>query len=551
MPPGIYESDLEKREANYTPLTPLNFLRRAALAYPQHAAIIHGDLRYDYRTFHERCVRLASGLDGLGVGPGDTVAMLAPNIPAALEALFAVPMLGAVLNMINIRLDAATVAYILEHSETKVFIADREFGSTAKDALGRLQEKPHLIEIDDALAEERTPIGGEDYEAFLDSGDPDFDWPGITDEWQAISLNYTSGTTGDPKGVVFHHRGAYITTLSNALVHRFTPQPVYLWTLPLFHCNGWTNGWVVTALAGTHICLRRMDPAEVFRLIDTHEVSHMSGAPIVLNALLNAPPDVRRKTAHVIEFTTGGAAPPAAVLEKSAEIGFNITHAYGLTESYGPASSCAWHGEWNDLSLGERARKMERQGIANLSIDDMAVLDPETLAPVPADGETMGEIMLRGNTIMKGYLKDAPATAACFEGDWFHTGDLATVEPDGYVLIKDRSKDIIISGGENISSLEIESVLYHHPAVLEAAVVARADERWGESPCAFITLKPDKDATNAEEIIAFCRKNMAHFKAPKTVIFGPLPKTATGKIQKFMLREKVRALGPREEPEAS
>ena len=538
----IFETDLDKGAANYTPLTPLSFLARAVRAYPDQPAIIHGDQRISYAAFGARARQLASQLSALGVAKGDTVAMLAPNIPAALDALFAVPMLGAVLNMINIRLDAEAVRFMIEHGEAKLFITDTEYSATAGAALAGLDQAVGVIDIDDPLGPGGERVGTHDYDALLAAGNPDFEGPGIDDEWDAITLNYTSGTTGDPKGVVFHHRGAYVSALSNALHYGVTRNCVYLWTLPLFHCNGWTNGWVVTAMAGTHVCLRRVDATEIFRLIDAHGVTHMSGAPIVLNTLINAPAGVRRTSSHRVEFTTGGAPPPAAVIEKCDELGFAIAHAYGLTETYGPATTCAWHLEWDPLSAAERAQLMARQGVPNLSVDDVIVADPETLASVPADGETTGEIMMRGHSVMKGYLKNPPTTAASFAGGWYRSGDIAVLHPDGYIEIKDRSKDIIISGGENISSIEVEEVLYRHPAVYEAAVVARPDEQWGETPCAFVTLKDDAAGVSDEELIAFCREHLAHFKAPKTVIFGPLPKTATGKIQKFVLREWAGAL---------
>jgi len=519
----------------------LTLLVNAVRAYPERDAIIHGSLRRSYRQFYERSVRLASALARLGIGRGDTVALLALNGPAVLEANYGVPMLGAVLNAINTRLDAEGIAFILDHGEAKLFIADRELGGLAKAALEIYGRDLPVIEIDDPLAESGEPIGGEDYEASLASGDPQFAWPGIGDEWQPIALNYTSGTTGDPKGVVYHHRGAYIAALSNALATRSTWNMVYLWTLPMFHCNGWTNVWVVTALAGTHVFLRRVDPARVFRLIDEHRVTHLSGAPIVLNMLVNAAPGVGRRTTHAIEFATGGAAPPAAVIERAAALNLRITHLYGLTESYGPATLCAWHEAWNELSPEQKAKKMARQGVPTPAAE-MEVLDPNTMAPVPWDGATLGEIMIRGHGVMSGYFRNPSTTEAAFAGDWFHSGDLAVVHGDGYIEIKDRAKDIIISGGENISSLEIESVLYHHPAVLEAAVVARPDATWGEAPCAFVALKAGHETVAAEEIIAYCRAHMAHFKCPKTVVFGELPKTSTGKIQKFVLRERAQAL---------
>ena len=538
----IFERDLDPGPANRGPLTPLTFLKRAVRAYPEHCAIIHGDQRISYAGFDARCRRLASQLAALGVGRGDTVAMLAPNIPAALDALYAVPMLGAVLNMINTRLDAETVRFMLDHGEAKVFLTDTEYAATSGPATTGLAREIAVVDIDDPLGAGGERLGQLDYDALLAAGDPGFEGEGIEDEWDAISLNYTSGTTGDPKGVVFHHRGAYISALSNALHVGMTRNCVYLWTLPLFHCNGWTMGWVVTAMAGTHVCLRKVDAGDIFRLIDDHSVTHMAGAPVVLNTLVNAPAELRRRTSHAVEFTTGGAAPPAAVIEKCDSLGFTIAHAYGLTETYGPATTCAWHNEWDMLDAGERARVMARQGVPNLSVDDVIVADPETLEPVPADGETTGEIMMRGHSIMKGYLKNPATTKASFAGGWYRSGDIAVLHPDGYIEIKDRSKDIIISGGENISSLEVEDVLYRHAAVLEAAVVAKEDEKWGEIPVAFVTLKDGVATPGADELIEWCRERMAHYKAPRRVEFGALPKTATGKIQKFVLREQAAAL---------
>jgi len=543
---GLFDRDLSRRPANYVPLSPLSFLERAAAVYPHHPAVIHERV-YGYAEFHERCCRLASALRARGVGPGDTVAVMAPNVPALLEAHYGVPMLGAVLNALNIRLDAASLAFILDHGEAKVLITDREFASVIEPALAQMRgPRPLVIDIDDPLTEAqlgaRGPLLGElEYEALLAEGDPAFRRAQPEDEWQAICLNYTSGTTGDPKGVVYHHRGAYLNALGNTITFGLSRQSVYLWTLPMFHCNGWSYTWAVTAANGTHVCLRRVDPKLIFEMIERYAVTHLCGAPIVLNMVAHAPAEVRRPLPGPVRVMTGGAAPPSAVIENMERLGFSILHAYGLTESYGPATHCAWQTEWDGLDATGKAEKMARQGVANVTLAEASVRDAESLAEVPRDGTTLGEIMLRGNTIMKGYLKNGPATDKAFSGGWFRSGDIGVTHPDGYIEIKDRSKDIIISGGENISSLEVEEVLYRHPKVLEAAVVARPDEKWGETPCAFVTLKSGESAT-PDEIIAFCRARMAHFKAPKTVVFGTLPKTSTGKIQKFTLRDDARRL---------
>ena len=545
MPSGIYDRDLDKNAANYTPLTPLSFLERAAAVYPEKAAVVHGERSYSYREFRERCHRLGSALAKAGVGIGDTVAVLSPNIPATLEAHYGVPMAGAVLNAQNTRLDAATVAFCLNHAEAKVFIVEREWAPIALEAVAKLDRKPMLVEVNDAEAQYATNaprLGGIDYEEFIRGGDPDYAGPPVADEWQAISLNYTSGTTGDPKGVVYHHRGAYLNAIGDILSCDVNRQSVYLWTLPMFHCNGWCFTWGVTAACGTHVCLRKVDPALIYPLIKRHGVTHMCGAPIVMNLLANAPASVKIKFDHKVDITTGGAAPPSAIIEAMENSGFRVTHMYGLTETYGPATVCAWQSEWDGMALSDRSRKMARQGVPQPTMEEMMVADPETMAPVPPDGQVIGELMLRGNTVVKGYLKNPKATAAAFRGGWFHTGDLAVRHPDGYVEVKDRSKDIIISGGENISSLEIEETLYRHPKILEAAVVAKPDSHWGETPCAFVTLRTDAAECSPEEIIDFCKKNMAHFKTPRTIVFGPLPKTSTGKIQKFVLREQARSL---------
>jgi fatty-acyl-CoA synthase len=539
-----YEIGLERREANYVPLTPISFLARSAAVYPRKPAVIHGDRVFTYAEFAARCRRLASALARRGIGPGDTVAIMAPNVPAMLEAHFGVPMAGAVLNALNYRLDAGTIAFLLEHSGAKVLITDREFAGTMEGALERTRSRPVVIDIDDPLyGGEGRRLGEMDYEALLGEGDPGFEPAPPADEWQAICLLYTSGTTGNPKGVVYHHRGAYLNALGNALAFGLTPRTVYLWTLPMFHCSGWTYTWAVTAAGGTHVCLRRVDPALIFPAIARHRVTHMCGAPVVMTMLIHAPADVKQRFNHVVEFATGGAAPPSAVIEAMEAMGFRVTHLYGLTESYGPATLCAWQEGWDGLPLPERAALMARQGVGYPTLERLMVADPKTMTPVPRDGRTLGEVMLRSNTLMKGYLKNRPATEEAFRGGWFHTGDLAVWHPDGYIEIKDRSKDIIISGGENISSLEVEEVLYRHPAVMEAAVVARPDEKWGETPCAFVTLKPGVEGVGEAEILRWCRDHLAGFKVPKRVVFGPLPKTSTGKIQKFVLRERARSEG--------
>ena len=537
-----FETDLPRRPANYAPLTPLSFLERTAVVYPDRPALIHGELRQTWHETRARCRRLASALAGRGVGVGDTVAIIAPNVPAIYEASFGVPMLGAVLNTINTRLDAATIAFILEHGGAKVLLADRELSDTVTDAVGRLERPPLVVDIDDALATSGELVGECTYEALLEEGDEAFAWRPPADEWQAISLNYTSGTTGNPKGVVYHHRGAYLNALSNALGWNMTHHPVYLWTLPMFHCNGWCFPWTIAALAGTNVCLRKVEAAAIFSAIAMHGVTHFCGAPIVLGMILNAKPHEKRVLDHTVEVMTAAAPPPAAVLEAMESNGFHMTHVYGLTETYGPAVICSWKDEWDDLPAAERARLKARQGVCYHALESLEVMDPETMTPVPRDGTTMGEVMFRGNIVMKGYLKNPKATQEALGGGWFHSGDLGVMHPDGYIQLKDRSKDIIISGGESISSIEIEDALYRHPAVLEAAVVARPDEKWGETPCAFVTLKDQAGEVSEADIIAFCRDNLAHFKAPKTVVFGPLPKTSTGKIQKFKLREQARSL---------
>ncbi len=539
----IYDSGLDKNAANYVPLTPLSFLARSAAVYPDRTAWIHGDRRASYAEFYARCRRLASALARRGIGAGDTVAVMAPNVPAILEAHYGVPMTGAVLNTLNIRLDAATIAFILDHGEAKVLITDREFAPTIEAALAATGARPLIIDVDDALYQgDGKRLGEIEYEDFIAAGDPDYAWSGPADEWQSISLNYTSGTTGNPKGVVYHHRGAYLNAIGNALTWGMTTGAVYLWTLPMFHCNGWCFPWTMAAMGGTHVCLRKVEAGAIFDAIARHGVTHFCGAPIVLNMLINAPDAARQPLGRTVEVMTAAAPPPASVIAAMEEMGFHVTHVYGLTESYGPAVVCAWHDEWDALPADERARVKARQGVPYPVLEGLMIGDSETLAPRSDDGATMGEAFMRGNIVMKGYLKNPEATEAAFAGGWFHTGDLGVMHGDGYIELKDRAKDVIISGGENISTIEVESVLYRHPAVLEAAVVARPDEKWGETPCAFITLKDGAAAVDAQTIIDFCRDNMAHFKAPKTVVFGPLPKTSTGKVQKFVLRDRAKEL---------
>jgi fatty-acyl-CoA synthase len=535
-----YDVGLEKNAANYTPLTPLSLLARTAYTYPRRVAVIHGERQLAWAEVYARCRRLASALQRRGIGAGDTVATVLPNGPAMYEAHFGVPMAGAVLNTINTRLDAATIAFILQHAEVKVLLTDREFSAAVEQALAQLKEKPLVLEVDDPAFEGGRRLGAMDYEEFLAQGDPEFDWLLPAEEWNAISLNYTSGTTGDPKGVVYHHRGAYLNAISNIVSWGMAPHPVYLWTLPMFHCNGWCFPWTIAAAAGTNVCLRRVDARAIFDLIRKHRVTHYCGAPIVHNLLLNAPTEWKQGIDHAVFGLVAGAAPPVALIEGMEKMGFSITHVYGLTETYGPAAVCAKHPEWDALPLEKRAELNGRQGVWYHMQQGMTVMDPATMKAVAWDGTAMGEIMFRGNLTMKGYLKNEKATREAFAGGWFHTGDLGVMQPDGYVKIKDRSKDIIISGGENISSLEVEDVLYRHPAVMTAAVVALPDPRWGEVPCAFVELKEDARATEAE-IIEHCRARLAHFKAPKRVVFGTLPKTSTGKIQKFVLREQVKS----------
>ncbi|MGZ5048555.1 MAG: acyl-CoA synthetase [Usitatibacter sp.] len=541
-PSNPFDTGLGRNAANYAPLTPLAFLRRSADVYPGKTAVIHGERSFSYREFDARCRRLASMLAGRGIGRGDTVAVMAPNVPALLEAHYAVPGVGAVLNALNYRLDAAAIAFCLEHGGAKVLITDRELSGVVAEALKLVGRDIFVVDIDDPLAAGGELVGSIDYESWIAQGDAAFELRAPADEWDAIALLYTSGTTGNPKGVVYHHRGAYLNALGNALTFGLSPRSVYLWTLPMFHCSGWTYTWAVTAVGATHVCLRKVDPALIFPAIERHRVSHLCGAPIVLNMLVHAPDTVKRRFEHRVEVATGGAAPPSAIIESMEAMGFRVTHLYGLTESYGPATLCAWQDEWDGLDLNARSVKMARQGVRYVTLDGLQVADPETHAPVPPDGATLGEVMLRGNTIMKGYLGNEAATREAFREGWYHSGDLAVRHPDGYIEVKDRSKDIIISGGENISSLEVEECLYRHPDVMEAAVVARPDEKWGETPCAFVVLKPGARTLSVEDVIEWCRAHMARFKVPRTVIFGELPKTSTGKIQKFVLRERARKL---------
>ena len=538
---SIFDANLQQQEANFEPLSPVSFLRRAAQIAPTHTAVIHGDRRYTYAQFYERSCRLASALSRRGVGQGDCVAIMGANTPEMLEAHNGVPMLGAVLNSLNIRLDPRTIAFILEHGEAQVLLTDCGFSDTVREALALIDRELLVVDIDDPMATGGECLGAVDYEDFLAEGDPNFAPEPLLDEWQALSLLYTSGTTGDPKGCVYHHRGAYLNALGNMFTVGLGRESVYLWTLPMFHCDGWTFTWGVTAAMATHVCLRDVDPAVVYRLINDENVTHMCGAPIVLNMLAHAPDESKSSFPQRVEIATGGAAPPSAVIETMEENGFNVTHLYGLTETYGPATVCVPQDDWPNLAVNERSARMARQGVHYTTLEGATVKNPDTMEEVPWDSETMGEVMIRGNTVMKGYLKNTQATDSAFSGGWFHTGDLAVRHPDSYIEVKDRSKDIIISGGENISSLEVEETLYRHPAVLEAAVVARSDEKWGEAPCAFVTLHEGATAT-ADDIITFCREQLAHYKSPKTVVFGPLPKTSTGKIQKFVLRDEAENL---------
>jgi len=537
--------ELPRTPANFVALSPLRYLDRAAYIYPNQNAIIHGKRRITWREKYNRCRQFANQLQKLGIGKNDTVSVLLPNVPAMIEAHFAVPMAGAVLNTLNTRLDAKTLAFMLEHAESKVLLVDPEFTALATEALALISQDIYVIDVADAEFEgEDKRIGQIEYEEWIAQGDANFEWHLPQDEWDAISLSYTSGTTGNPKGVVYHHRGAYINAASNIIACGMTPRATYLWTLPLFHCNGWCFAWTMAANGGTNVCLRKVDAELIFKLIAEHKVDYFCGAPIVLSMLINTPDEKKTKIDHRVEVMVAGAAPPAAIIEGMRNIGINVTHVYGLTETYGPSALCASQAGWSDLSIQEQAQLHSRQGVPYPLQDGMKVLDPDTMQEVPHDGQTMGEIMFRGNIVMKGYLKNPEATAEAFAGGWFHTGDLAVCQPDGYAKITDRSKDVIISGGENISSLEVEEVLYQHPAVLTAAVVAKPDPRWQEVPCAFVELKQGKTAT-AEELIEFCKQHLARFKVPKDVVITEIPKTSTGKLQKFILRDwaKERATG--------
>ncbi|MBK3397410.1 MULTISPECIES: acyl-CoA synthetase [Methylobacterium] len=538
----IYDHGLDRNPANHQPLTPLTFLERAAAVFPDRTAVIHGGLRRSYRDLYARCRRLASALSAHGIGRGDTVAVMLANTPAMIECHYGVPMAGAVLNTLNTRLDAAIIGFCLDHGEAKVVITDREFARTMGPALRQAGATPLVIDYDDPEYDgpgER--LGTIEYEDFLAGGDPAHAWTMPGDEWDAISLNYTSGTTGDPKGVVYHHRGASLLAVGNVVAGNLGRHPVYLWTLPMFHCNGWCFPWTLSVVAGTHVCLRQVRAKAMYDAIADHGVTHLCGAPIVMSLLINAPAAERRDLPRRVSFLTAAAPPPEAVLAGMAEAGFDVTHVYGLTETYGPAVVNEWHADWDALSKDEQAARKARQGVRYPPLEALDVLDPETMEPVPADGETLGEVMFRGNVVMRGYLKNPSATEAAFKGGWFHSGDLGVKHPDGYIQLKDRSKDIIISGGENISSIEVEEALFKHPAVAAAAVVAKPDEKWGETPCAFVELK-GSETVSAEELIGWCRRSLAGFKVPRHVVFTELPKTSTGKVQKFVLREMAKAL---------
>ena len=537
-PISPFEENLPKNQANYSPLTPLSFLTRTAEVFPELTAVIHGEIKRNWRETLKRCIRLASALKKKGVVQGTTVSVMAPNVPELLEAHFGVLMTGGVLNALNVRLEAETLAYILEHGESQVLITDREFSPVIKKVLQQLEDPPLIIDIDDPMAEGGELLGEMDYEAFLKTGDEDFEWNLPEDEWQAVSLNYTSGTTGKPKGVVYHSRGAHLLAIDNILAWGMPRHPVYLWTLPMFHCNGWCFPWTITLLAGTHVCLRKVNAANIYDSIVKHGVTHLCGAPIVMGMIANAEDQEKRVLSDQVQIMTAAAPPPPPVIARMEEMGFQVTHVYGLTETYGPSVVSAWQEEWNELSPTDKALKKGRQGVNYPGLEGLMVADSETLKEVPSDGQTLGEVFMKGNLVMKGYFKNPEATQEAFRGGWFHSGDLGVRHPDGYIELKDRAKDIIISGGENISSVEIENTLYRHSDILEAAVVARPDEQWGETPCAFVTLKPGSSISEGE-LIRFCREHLAGFKVPKTIIFQELPKTSTGKIRKNILREKA------------
>ena len=537
-----YDTDLDRNPANHQPLTPLGFLERAASVFPQHTAIIHGPVRRSYADFYARARRLASALDKRGIGRGDTVSVMLANTPAMLECHYGVPMCRAVLNTLNTRLDAAIIAFSLDHAGAKVVIVDREFSRVMKDALSLCTVKPLVIAYDDSeYAGPGERLGSIEYEDVLGEGDPAYEWKMPDDEWDAITLNYTSGTTGDPKGVVYHHRGAHLLAVGNIVTCGMGKHPVYLWTLPMFHCNGWCFPWSLSVVAGTHVCLRAVRAPVMYEAIATHKVTHLCGAPIVMATLLNAAEAEKKPLPHVVEFFTVAAPPPEAVLAAMQEAGFNVTHLYGLTECYGPSVVNDWHDEWDTLPLAGQAAKKARQGVRYGALEALDVRDPETMLPVARDGEALGEVMMRGNVVMKGYLKNPKSTDAAFAGGWFHTGDLGVMHPDGYIQLKDRSKDIIISGGENISSIEVEDALYKHPAVMAVAVVAKTDDKWGETPCAFVELKTGMRAT-PDELVQWCRTQLAGYKVPRHIVFADIPKTSTGKIQKFKLREMTKAV---------
>jgi fatty-acyl-CoA synthase len=539
---NAYDTDLDRNAANYQPLTPIGFLERAAATFPERVAIVHGKRHTNYAQFYERSKRLASALAKRGIKRGDTVACMLANTPPMLEAHYGVPMTGGVINTLNTRLDAAALAFILDHGEAKVLITDREFAPIVKDVLKLAKVKPFVIDYDDPeFPQTGEKLGTIEYEDFIAAGDPNYAWQPPDDEWDAIALNYTSGTTGNPKGVVFHHRGAALMGYGNVISANMPRHPVYLWTLPMFHCNGWCFPWSLSVVAGTHICLRWVRAKAMYDALADHKVTHLCGAPIVMATLINALPEERRALPHTVQFITAAAPPPAEVLAAMAESGFNVTHVYGLTETYGPATVNEWKEEWDKLERGARAAKKARQGVRYHALDALTVMDPDTMEHTPADGETLGEVMFRGNIVMKGYLKNPKATKEAFAGGWFHSGDLGVMHPDGYIQLKDRSKDIIISGGENISSLEVEDVLMKHPAVMFVAVVAKEDEKWGETPCAFVEKKPGHNVT-AEELIEYARANLARYKVPRYVVFAEIPKTSTGKMQKYKLREMTKAI---------